>query len=53
VTVTSTGWVWRVVRGRSGVCESRMELGARIEKDERIAMGTRTEAVVRMEMGNH
>ncbi len=46
-----TGWVWRVARGRSGVCESRMELGVRIEKGGEITMGTRTKAVVQTEMG--
>ncbi len=51
MTVASTGWVYRVARGRSGVCKGRTELGARIEKDEKIAMGTRTKAVVRTEMG--
>ena len=44
--MASTRWVRRVARGRSGVCDSRTELGARIEKGEKIAMGTRTEAIV-------
>ncbi len=50
-SLASTGWVWRAAKGRSGVCKSKMELGARIEKGEKIAMGARTKAVVRTEMG--